>query len=129
MLPGRSSEAADAMGDIERRLQRLEGAGGGTPEIPVEVRIYLRAIERHRARENGEEPPAYAPDELAALHAEDLDNASGGGAVGPLRESGGWESPEGRAHLDCWEDDARRRLARIEEGETLEAVYGDDAEA
>ncbi len=113
----------------KRRLERLEASrGSGTPyEIPVEVRIYLKAVQCHRAREDGEEPPAYSPDELAALHAEDLDNALGGGVVGTLRESGGWESPEGAAILDCWEDDARRRLARVEEGETLGAVYDEEA--
>lgn len=94
----------------------------------MSVRIYLKAVERHRAHENGEVPPAYAPDELAALHAEDLDTVAGGGAVGQLRDSGGWESPEGAGLLDSWEDDARRRLARVEEGETLEAVYEDDGE-
>ncbi len=114
-----------------RRLERLEaarGAGEAPYEVTMSVRIYLKAVERHRAHENGEVPPAYAPDELAALHAEDLDTVAGGGAVGQLRDSGGWEFPEGAALLDSWEDDARRRLARVEEGETLEAVYEDDGE-
>ncbi len=111
-----------------RRLERLEAArGAGTPyEVPVEVRIYLKAVQRHRAHEDGDDPPAYAPDELAALHAEDLDNASGGGVVGTLRDSGGWESPEGRELLDAWEEAARQRLARLDAGESLEIVYDED---
>ncbi len=118
------------MAGVERRLRRLESSGTGTPyEVPMPTRLYLRAIERHRARENGEEPPAYAPDELAALHAEDLANASGAGVVGTLRESGGWESPEGAAILDGWEEAARRRLVRLDEGEPLAVVYeGEDDE-
>jgi hypothetical protein len=83
-------------------------------------------VERYQARENGEDPPAYAPDELTALHAKDLNTASGGGMVGALRDSGGWESPEGADLLDSWEEDARRRLERVEGGEALQAVYEDD---
>ncbi len=112
---------------LERRLSNLEARSLVSGwETPVEVRIYLKVLARHRAREDGDDPPAYAPDELAALHAEDLDNASGGGVVGTLRDSGGWESPEGAGILDSWEDDARRRLARVEEGETLGAVYDEE---
>ncbi len=116
------------MGAARRRLERLEAVWGAeTPyEVPVEVRIYLKVLARHRAREDDEEPPTYAPDELAALHAEDLAIVSGGGVVGTLRDSGGWESPEGADLLDSWEDDARRRLARVEEGEPLELVYDED---
>ncbi len=113
-----------------RRLERMEAVrrAENTPyEAPVEVRIYLKAVQRHRARKDGEEPPAYTQEELGALHAADLETVAGGGAVGQLRESGGWESPEGAAILDCWEDDARRRLARVEEGETLGAVYDEKA--
>ncbi len=116
---------------IRGRLRRLEAAREAAEmpyEVPMPTRLYLKAVERYRARERGDEPPAYTREELEALHDEDLDNASGGGVVGTLRESGGWESPEGAGILDSWEDDARRRLARVEEGETLEAVYGDDAE-
>ncbi|MDP9458118.1 MAG: hypothetical protein M3Q60_20625 [Actinomycetota bacterium] len=115
-----------------RRLERLEAARGvekAPYEVPLPTRLYLKAVERCRARENGEEPPAYSPDELAALHAEDLEAAAGGGTVGQLRGSAGWQTPEGADLLDSWEEGARRRLARVAEGETLEAVYEDDEEA
>ncbi len=116
------------MGSVERRLKRLEVTWGAEApyEVPMTTRLLLKAVERHRARERGEDPPAYTQEELEALHAEDLDNASGAGVVETLRESGGWESPEGAAILDSWEDDARRRLARVEEGEPLELVYDED---
>ncbi len=112
-----------------RRLERLEAARGAgeTPyEVPMTTLLYLKAVERYRAHECGEEPPAYSPDELAALHAEDLETVSGGGAVGQLRGSAGWQLPEGADLLDSWEEDARRRLERVEGGEALQAVYEDE---
>ncbi len=117
--------------DVRRRLERLEAARGTQKapyEVPMSVRIYLKAVERHRAHENGEVPPAYAQEELEALHADDLETVADGSVVGLMRSSGGWESPEGRELLDGWEEGARQRLARVEEGETLEAVYEDDGE-
>ncbi len=112
-----------------RRLERLEAARGTQKapyEVPLPTRLYLKAVERYRARERGEEPPAYSPDELAALHADDLETVAGGGAVGSMRASVGWKSPEGRELLDAWEEAARQRLVRVEEGEPLELVYDED---
>lgn len=108
-----------------RRLERLETArGAGAPyEVPMLTRLYLKTVERYRARENGEDPPRYAPDELEALHAEDLETVAGGGAVGSMRPSVGWKSPEGQELLDAWEEAARRRLAMVEDGEPLAIVY------
>ncbi len=91
------------------------------------TRLYLKAVERYRARERGEELPAYTQEELEALREHDLENVAGGGAVGQLRASAGWKSPEGRELLDAWEEAARRRLARVDEGETLGAVYNEEA--
>jgi hypothetical protein len=94
------------------------------------TRLYLKTAQRHRTRENGEDPPRYAPDELAALHAEDLETAAGGGALGSMRASLGWKSPEGQELLDAWEEAAQRRLAIVEDGEPLEIVYDEyDGEA
>ncbi len=112
-----------------RRLERLEAARGATEapyEVPMTTRLYLKAVERYRVRERGEEPPAYTQEEWEALHEHDLETVAGGGAVGSMRASAGWESPEGRELLDAWEEDARRRLARVEGGEALGAVYEDD---
>ena len=111
---------------LERRLSDLEARSSGAEwEIPIEVRIHLRAVDRHRARENGEETPAYSREELEKMHRDDLDEAAGGGVVGILRDGPGWQSPESLNLLDEWEEDARRRLERVEDGETLEVVYDD----
>ncbi len=112
-----------------RRLERLEAARGAgeTPyEVPLPTRLYLKAVERHRARENGEEPPAYTQEELEALREHDLEAVAGGGAVGSMRPSVGWKSPEGRELLDAWEEAARQRLARLDAGESLYLVYDED---
>ncbi len=114
-----------------RRLERLEaarGAGEAPYEIPTDVLLYMKAVERYRARERGDDPPAYSPDELAALHADDLETVDGGSAVGSMRASVGWKSPEGRELLDAWEEAARQRLARVNNGSPLEIVYDEDDE-
>ena len=110
---------------LERRLNDLEARTSGPEwEIPIEVRVHLKAVERHRSRERGEEPPPYTQEEIAHMHEEDLAEAAGGGVVGDLRNSAGWTSPESLRILDSWEDAARRRLERIEDGE-LEVVYNE----
>ncbi len=112
-----------------RRLERLEaarGVGESPYEIPMSVRIYFKVLGRYRARERGEEPPAYTQEELEALHADDLETVAGGGAVGSMRASAGWKAPEGRELLDAWEEAARQRLARLDAGESLEIVYDED---
>ncbi len=113
-----------------RRLKRLEvtrGAGEAPYEVPMTTRLYLKAVERYRAHERGDDLPAYTQEELEALRADDLETVAGGGAVGSMRVSAGWKSPEGRELLDAWEEDARRRLARVDKGETLGAVYDEEA--
>ncbi len=116
------------MGDLGSRLGRLEAARGAeTPyEIPLATRLYLKAVERYRARERGDDLPAYAQEELEALHADDIETVAGGGAVGSMRASVGWKSPEGRELLDAWEEAARQRLARVNNGSPLEIVYDED---
>ncbi len=112
-----------------RRLERLEAARGTRKapyEVPMTTRLYLKAVERYRARENGEDPPAYAQEELEALREHDLETVAGGGAVGSMRASAGWKSPEGRELLDAWEGAARQRLARLDAGESLDLVYDED---
>ncbi len=112
---------------LERRLSNLEARVSGQQwEIPIEARVLLKAVARHHARNRREEPPPYTAEELEAMHAEDLDTVAGGGVAGQLRAGKGWESPESVELLDAWEEDARQRLERIEDGEPLEAVYNDD---
>ena len=114
------------MCSLKRRLAGLESRSSGAEwDIPIEVRIHLKAVERHRARERGEEPPAYSREELEQMHRDDLAEAAGGGVVGILRDGPGWRSPESLDLLDEWEEDARRRLDRVEDGEPLEVVYDD----
>ncbi len=112
-----------------RRLERLEAARGAEKapyEVPLPTRLYLKAVARHQARERGDDPPAYTQEELEALHADDLETVAGGGAVGSMRASAGWKSPEGRELLDAWEEAARQRLARVNNGSPLEIVYDED---
>jgi hypothetical protein len=53
---------------LERRLANLEARSSGAQwELPIEVRIVLKAVARHWVRERGEEPPAYTPEEIAAM--------------------------------------------------------------
>ncbi len=100
---------------LERRLSDLEaGSSGAEWEIPIEVRILLKAVAGHRARERGEKPPTYTQEELEAMREEDLEVISGGGVVGILRDSAGWTSPESLEILDSWEEGARRRLERAD---------------
>jgi hypothetical protein len=51
------------------------------------------------------------------MHREDLEivasEGSPGGVVGWLRDSGGWDSPESRAFLAKWEEDARQRVSAM----------------
>lgn len=112
------------MGSVERRLGDLEAKASGPEwEIPIEVRLLLKATRRHQARERGELPPAYTRAELEEMRREDLAEAAGGGVVGIFRDSAGWTSPETLEILDSWEEDARQRVERVEGGEPLEAVY------
>lgn len=114
---------------MERRLSDLEARASRTDprqQSPIEVRVLLKAVARHKARERGEDPPpAYTPEELEEMYAEDLDTVAGAGVVGELRASGGWEE-NGREMLNAWEEGARRRLERVEDGEPLEVVYEHD---
>jgi len=112
---------------LERRLSDLEARASGQQwEIPVEACVLLKSVHRYHARERGEEPPPFTAEEIAHMHAEDLATVAGGGVAGQLRAGKGWESPESVELLDAWEEDARRRLERLENGERLEDVYADE---
>lgn len=102
---------------LERRLHRLEGMAEDTGqrwEIPIEVRLCLKAVARHRANERGEELPAYTQEEVEAMRREDFEVACGGGIVGILRDSDGWKSEESQEILDEWESSARLRIEQTE---------------
>jgi hypothetical protein len=91
-----------------RRVSELDVRGFS---LPIEVRVYLRAIERQRALEDGKEPPPYSREEIEAMHRWDLETVEGRGAKTQLRDTPGWQSEEARALLESWEEGARRRLA------------------
>lgn len=114
---------------LERRLSELEARASGQQwETPLEVLVLLKAVVRHRAHIAGEEPPAYTQAETEEMHRDDLETVAGGGVVGQLRSGAGWSSPDALDRLDEWEESARRRLERIENGEPLEVVYDEHDE-
>lgn len=100
------------MASLRERLGRLEArAPGLQPErIPVVISVLLKATERHRAALRGEELPGYSLEEKAEMHREDLEILAGGGVVGYLRASGGWDAPESATVLDEWEEAVRQRV-------------------
>jgi hypothetical protein len=59
--------------------------------------------------------PTYDREELEELLKEDRATVEGRGDVGDLRESPGWQDSEAQQRLDEWQEDARRRLAQVEE--------------
>lgn len=68
------------MYSLKRRLAGLESRSSGAEwEIPIEVRLLLKDVERRRAHIAGEEPPAYSPEELEEMYRDDLETVAGGG--------------------------------------------------
>ena len=100
------------MGRLEDRLSRIEDAAASSREhvIPVHVRLLVKYMERHRAFEEGREPPSYTDEELNAKYQSDLETAAGEGVVGWLRGSAGWARPQEQQLLAIWEEQARRRV-------------------
>jgi hypothetical protein len=76
----------------------------------LRLRILITANDRYRATLRGEELPLYSAEERAEMHRSALEIVAGGGVVGWLRDSGGWETPESREFLDLLQDQARHRL-------------------
>jgi hypothetical protein len=74
------------LGELEARMETETRRG----ETPPDVRVLLKAVERHQAREKGKEPPPYTQEEIEEMRRYDLEIAAGGGVVGQLRESVGW---------------------------------------
>ncbi len=98
------------LGELEAQME-TEARRGKTPP---EVGVLLKAVVRHQARGEGKEPPPYTQEEVEEMLWDDLEIAAGGGVVGWLRESGGWQSTEGRAKLNEWEEAAQRRLEQAQ---------------
>ena len=127
---------------FDRRLERLEAKAArlgsepgpyvfdptGTRPKDLAHRVYFKEIERHRARAEGREPPAYDRAEIERMREDDLETVAGGGAAAWLRGSPGWQSEEGQATLDAWEAGARRRMeaAKDLQPELWGEVWGAD---
>jgi hypothetical protein len=116
---------------FERRLEKLEARlrnSGETPSTPIELRVYFSTIERAQAHKEGRKPRPYTQEEIEYLRQGDLEIAAGGGVVGHLRESVGWQGEESRAGLDVWEEDARGRVEAAKDlpPERWHEVWGGD---
>jgi hypothetical protein len=98
------------LGELEARMETEARRG----ETPLELCVFLKAVAHHQARGEGKEPPPYTQEEIEQMRRDDLEIAAGGGVVGWLRESGGWQSTEGRAKLKEWEEAAHWRLEQAE---------------
>jgi hypothetical protein len=98
------------LGELEARMETEARRG----ETPLELCVFLKVIARHQARGESKEPPPYTQEEIEEMRRDDLEIAAGGGVVGQLRESVGWQSEEGRAKLNEWEGDAHKRLEQAE---------------
>ena len=99
---------------IERRLAGLEArASEANSEwvVPIEVSVHCKSVERSQARRDGKEPPAYSPEEVAAMRQWDLENVAGEGFEAQMRDSPGWRTPGSQELLDAWEE-ATARMAR-----------------
>ena len=109
---------------IERRLKLLEdrSARDEDHEVPIEVRVLLKAVARLQAPERGDDPPAYTQDELEELLQQDLEILDGKWREMVFLEPG-WQSSEARELLDVLEEDARRRVTMVESGTSLSSVY------
>jgi hypothetical protein len=121
------------MGRLERRLQALEVKEANKDSewvTPIEVRVHLKALERHHALLVGKELPSYSQEEIEHMRESDLEVANGGGIVAQLREEPGWQNEEARTLLSAWEDRARARLKRGEglPPERWSEVWGVDEE-
>jgi hypothetical protein len=119
------------VGNLESRLQRLEEQtekANSQWEVPMYTRIYLKHIERHRARKEGHEPPPFTQEEIEYLYQEDLQEAAGEGTTAHYRASPGWQTEEAEALLDAWQKSAARRVELVEElgEEEWRDVYNKD---
>jgi hypothetical protein len=100
------------------------------PPIPIEVRILTKAVARHQAQKEGREAPPYTQEELEEMRRDDLETVAGEGFEAQMRENAGWQTEEGQALLDAWEEDAHRRLDAAEglPPEEWHLVWGVDDE-
>jgi hypothetical protein len=90
---------------IERRLEKLE-AGVPSAEwvIPIEVRVYCKALERYQARNDRRDSPPYSQEEIEELRRQDIETVEGQGFTAELHDSPGWQSEEGRKMLAEWRE-------------------------
>ncbi len=86
------------MSSLEHRLEKLEAGAGKDAtsrwEVPIETRVCLTMVARHRARAEGKEQPPYTQEKILELRRQDLETVSGTGVEASLRDSIGWQSPD-----------------------------------
>lgn len=83
---------------VQKWLEELEARTSDANSewvIPIEVRILAKAAERRQARNDGREPPPYAQQEIEQIRRYDLEIAAGGGVVGQVQDSVGWQIRRG----------------------------------
>ncbi len=118
--------------NVRKRLEKLEATAekATSSELPIELRVYLKTVERYGARERGEEPPPYDQEEIEELRRDDLEAVAGHGFIQELRDSRGWQSPEGQHILSQWEEGAKRRVEKANDlpPERWHEVWGVDNE-
>jgi hypothetical protein len=104
-------------------LRRTLEQANATPETSPDVQVLMKASARFSAAEEGRPIPPYSRAELECLYRQDRDMVDDEADM--WRASPGWQDAAAQDRVESWETDARRRLERIEEGESLEEVYED----
>jgi hypothetical protein len=92
----------------------------------------MKASARHQAAEEGKPLPPWSERELLELYRDDLELVNGHGVIELYRTAPGWQDRGqeggGQEMLDEWEQDARKRLALVDEiGVSLREVYEEHA--
>lgn len=105
--------------ELVRLRQQLEAHE--PHHIPPEVDVLLALHQRSQARQDGKLVPPFSEAQLEELYRQDLE------LIGPemewWRTTPGWTNEESQHLLDEWEEGARARLTKIDEGASLSEVY------
>jgi hypothetical protein len=105
--------------ELVRLRQQLEAHE--PHHIPPEVGVLLALHHRSQARRDGKSAPPFRDAQVKELYRQDLKH------IGPemerWRTTPGWTDEESQYLLDEWEEGARARLTKIDEGASLSEVY------
>jgi hypothetical protein len=106
----------DELAKLRQKLEAHE-----PHHIPPEVDLLLALHQRSQARQDGKPVPSFSGSQLEALYSQDVELI--GLTMEEWHETPGWTDEESQGLLDEWEEGARQRLERIENGESLKSVY------